>query len=396
MIYPMSANLMGLMGSNTPKPEPEPQGWWDQNNRRDKAAMMLAAAGDAFGNMTLRGRQGSNPFGQAIYAQASQNIKNNRTLEYLKQNHPDMYQLAMQVGTENLPTIITQMMKNKVSGGSDYEQYKRLGGKLSFEDWFIMQSGTAGQKNSVHARNLPPGEREAFLDSIGPSMPFQIVNTPGGGLAVLDKTKGITIPIVSDKDARSGRQALAVAETLGEKSVERFSEARGLVLKHENDLTSMIDSQLSLRRFLAAAKDGNVDTGILVGRLGRIAPWIVSGKDQKETLKNLASMDLEQIDNLMRQLGYVNLAPVTIEEIKLLSKTGLDVMNSEEFNVALAEELLEKMKNLQGNTQKNLFLQLRRMQTEASTDAARENDWFQREYQANYNRLYDQGYLDGF
>jgi hypothetical protein len=394
MMFPMSANLMGLVAPNMNPQQPEPQSWWDQNNRRDRAAMMLAAAGDAFGNMTLRGRQGSNPFGQAAYAQASQNIKNNRTLEYLKKNHPDMYQLAMQVGTENLPTIINQMMKNKVSGGSDYQQYLRDGGKLSYEDYTIMQDGTAGMKNFRFGQNLPEDQREAFLNSLGPGAPFRVVDDPGGGLLVLDSRTGQLLSRISNEDAQAGASQVAAASKLGESLTPAFDTAYNAVETQENNLTSLIDGQNTLMQFIESYEQGNVDTGILVGRLGRIAPGLL--RMSNDELLNLANMEQDKVANLLRQLGIENFAPVTIAEIQLLSRTFLDPMNSEAYNRAMADSLLERMAKQQETAQRNLQRQLGRVRSLSSSDAARNLPFFQQEYQRLEDRLNQLGYLNGF
>lgn len=393
MMFPMSANLMGLVAPNMNPQQPEPQSWWDQNNRRDRAAMMLAAAGDAFGNMTLRGRQGSNPFGQAAYAQASQNIKNNRTLEYLKKNHPDMYQLAMQVGPENLPTIINQMMKNKIDGGSDYQQYLRDGGKLSFQDYMIMQSGTADMKNFMFGQNLPEGQREAFQESLGPSTPYEFREMPDGQVGRFDRRTGTFLGFVSAADAQAGASQVAAAGKLGESLVPAFDTAYKAVETQENNLTSLIDGQNTLMQFIDSYEQGNVDTGILVGRLGRIAPGLVRNE---ESLRTLADMEQDKVANLLRQLGIENFAPVTIAEIQLLSRTFLDPMNSEAYNRAMADSLLERMAKQQETAESNLQRQLGRVRSLSSSDAARNLPFFQQEYQRLYDRLNQLGYLNGF
>jgi len=67
------------------------------NMDRDKAAMMMSALSNGFGNMTLRGNGGLQQMNNAIYAQASKNRKNNKSMEYLEKENPELHAQLMKL-----------------------------------------------------------------------------------------------------------------------------------------------------------------------------------------------------------------------------------------------------------------------------------------------------------
>lgn len=67
------------------------------NMDRNKAAMMMSALSNGFGNMTLRGNGGLKQMNNAIFAQSNKNIKNNKSMEYLKENNPDLHAQLMKL-----------------------------------------------------------------------------------------------------------------------------------------------------------------------------------------------------------------------------------------------------------------------------------------------------------
>ena len=64
---------------------------------KNKMAMMLSVLSNGFGNMTLRGNSGLKQMNNAIYAQAAQKEKENKTMQYLAGHNPDMYRILQKI-----------------------------------------------------------------------------------------------------------------------------------------------------------------------------------------------------------------------------------------------------------------------------------------------------------
>jgi len=67
------------------------------NIDRNKAAMMMAALSNGFGNMTLRGNDGLRQMNNAIYAQASKKSQQNKSMEYLAKENPALHAKLMKL-----------------------------------------------------------------------------------------------------------------------------------------------------------------------------------------------------------------------------------------------------------------------------------------------------------
>lgn len=67
------------------------------NMDRDKAAMMMSVLSNGFGNMTLRGNGGLKQMNNAIYAQSSSNIKNNKSMAFLEKENPELHAQLMKL-----------------------------------------------------------------------------------------------------------------------------------------------------------------------------------------------------------------------------------------------------------------------------------------------------------
>lgn len=67
---------------------------------KDRMAMMMAALSDGFGGMTLRGKTGMGTMNKLTMANAQRNMKNNKTMDYMVQNNPEMAKKLMQLPPE--------------------------------------------------------------------------------------------------------------------------------------------------------------------------------------------------------------------------------------------------------------------------------------------------------
>lgn len=84
---------------------------------RNKAAMMMAALSNGFGNMTLRGNGGLKQMNNAIFAQSNKNIKNNKSMEYLQKENPELHAQLMKlpegVRDQYMGVVFQNMLKPK-------------------------------------------------------------------------------------------------------------------------------------------------------------------------------------------------------------------------------------------------------------------------------------------
>lgn len=78
----------------------------------DRMAMMLAAMSDGFGGMTLRGKNGMGTVNKLTMANAQQNMKNNKTMDYLVQNNPEMAKKMMSLPPEMRDKYMDLAMKS--------------------------------------------------------------------------------------------------------------------------------------------------------------------------------------------------------------------------------------------------------------------------------------------
>lgn len=126
---------------------------------RNKAAMMMSALSNGFGNMTLRGNGGLKQMNNAIFAQSNKNIKNNKSMEYLAKENPALHAQLMKlpegVREQYMGVVFENMMKPKEKfGAATPEQLESFGIKVDengnpVDGRAYQVSSTTGQLSSV-------------------------------------------------------------------------------------------------------------------------------------------------------------------------------------------------------------------------------------------------------
>lgn len=82
----------------------------------DKMAMMLSQLSNGFAGMTLRGKSGMEKMNNLNFANAQKNIKNNKTMDYLVQNNPEMAKQLMSIPAEYRGEFMKLAMENSLGG----------------------------------------------------------------------------------------------------------------------------------------------------------------------------------------------------------------------------------------------------------------------------------------
>ena len=82
----------------------------------DRMAMMLSQLSNGLAGMTLRGKSGMAKMNNLTFANAQKNIKNNKTMDYLLQNNPEMAKQLMQIPEEYRGDFMKLAMENSFGG----------------------------------------------------------------------------------------------------------------------------------------------------------------------------------------------------------------------------------------------------------------------------------------
>jgi hypothetical protein len=82
----------------------------------DKMAMMLSQLSNGMSGLTLRGKNGMEKMNNLIFANAQKSIKNNKTMDYLIQNNPEMAKQLMQIPEEYRGDFMKLAMENSFGG----------------------------------------------------------------------------------------------------------------------------------------------------------------------------------------------------------------------------------------------------------------------------------------
>lgn len=82
----------------------------------DRMAMMLSQLSNGFAGMTLRGKGGMEKMNNLVFANAQKSIKNNKTMDYLIQNNPEMAKQLMQIPEQYRGDFMKLAMENSFGG----------------------------------------------------------------------------------------------------------------------------------------------------------------------------------------------------------------------------------------------------------------------------------------
>ena len=173
----------------------------------DRMAMMLAAMSDGFGGMTLRGKTGMGAVNKLTMANAQQNMKNNKTMDYLVQNNPAMAKKMLSLPPEMRDKYMDLAMKSSFAGAGDEED-------------------TADIRNYEYFNSLDKDQQKQFL---GLKRGDRYVTNPDGSSKVI-YSDGTERWITTSEDAlrmkRSGADAVKGGEAAGEEFRGMFKTAR--------------------------------------------------------------------------------------------------------------------------------------------------------------------------
>lgn len=135
---------------------------------KNKMAMMLSVLSNGFGNMTLRGNSGLKQMNNAIYAQAAQKEKENKTMQYLAGNNPDMYRILQKIPADQR---------------GDYM-------KLAMQSQFASKDPSAfvEKVQMIMAANPGMSPADAIKQAQSPSSVVNVNNAPSKGFGKFGET----------------------------------------------------------------------------------------------------------------------------------------------------------------------------------------------------------------
>jgi hypothetical protein len=203
--------------------------WYKDKNR---LAMMLAAASNGFGNMTLRGNRGMSQMNNAIMGRAMQGIENNKTLAMLEQTNPRLAALAKQY-PDHVGDIVKMSLSKQfespedkwamipVGRNSEYGLPSEKPYRINLTNGKIEAIGGGGTTVNNNMRErlpTPPPGYENVLDEDGNLLSQRVI--PGGPVEAEQEA-------LADKAANRGETKANAASTVVtdiERSVELVKE----------------------------------------------------------------------------------------------------------------------------------------------------------------------------
>lgn len=191
----MLANQIGV-----PEREKAPA-WIDQKwyKDKDRMGMMLAAASNGFGNMTLRGNSGMKGTNDMLMKVGMQGMEDNKTMKYLAENNPEMFR------------VMTKLPPNQRG------EYM----KLAMQSKFRKATGaddTAAIRNYEYFEGLSDDEQKAFL---GVQRGDKIIKGTDGSVQVR-RADGSLETVISSEDAIAGTYSSTSASDVASSDSEKI------------------------------------------------------------------------------------------------------------------------------------------------------------------------------
>jgi hypothetical protein len=191
----MLANQIGV-----PEREKAPA-WIDQKwyKDKDRMGMLLAAASNGFGNMTLRGNSGLKGTNDMLMKVGMQGMEDNKTMKYLAENNPEMFR------------VMTKLPPNQRG------EYM----KLAMQSKFRKATGaddTAAIRNYEYFEGLSDDEQKAFL---GVQRGDKIIKGTDGSVQVR-RADGSLETVISSEDAIAGTYSSTSASDVASSDSEKI------------------------------------------------------------------------------------------------------------------------------------------------------------------------------
>ena len=265
----MLANQIGV-----PEREEAPA-WIDQKwyKDKDRMGMMLAAASNGFGNMTLRGNSGMKGTNDMLMKVGMQGMEDNKTMKYLAENNPEMFK------------VMTKLPPNQ---RGDYM-------KLAMQSKFRKATGaddTADIRNFEYFGNLDDEGQKEFL---GLKRGEKHVVAPDGSVQVF-RPDGSTYWAVTPEDALTGTSKKKSAESEGDENHADFKQAYRAARYADDNIDNMVRQIERLEQF--------PDRGGIFQPLTNMTNKILAEFGGKEGLDKATAEQINESDNIRRTMQW--------------------------------------------------------------------------------------------
>ena len=266
----------GILANQIGVPEREKApAWIDQKwyKDKDRMGMLLAAASNGFGNMTLRGNSGLKGTNDMLMKVGMQGIEDNKTMKYLAENNPEMFR------------VMTKLPPNQRG------EYM----KLAMQSKFRKATGaddTAAIRNFEYFENLDDEGQKAFL---GVQRGDKIIKGTDGSVQVR-RADGSLETVISSEDALTGTSRSKNAESEGNENHADFKQAYRAARYADDNISNMVRQIERLEQF--------PDRGGIFQPITQAANEILAEFGNQDGLDKATAEQLNESDNIRRTMQW--------------------------------------------------------------------------------------------
>ena len=240
---------------------------------KNKMAMMLSMLSNGFGNMSMKGNGGMRQMNNAVFANAVQQDKNNKTMSYLAGHNPDMYKILKQIPEDQRGDYMKLAMQSK---------FKGLTGENS----------TADIRNFEYFNSLDEQGQRQFL---GLKRGDQMIKGTDGSIQVR-RADGTVETLISPQEALAGTSASADATLEGQGNNADFKQAYRAARYADDNIAGMVRQIERLEQF--------PDRGGIFQPLTQMTNAILAEFGGQEALDKATAEQLNESDNIRRTMQW--------------------------------------------------------------------------------------------